>query len=229
MGDRSTKATQKAALGLAELVLLIALLLFGPAGTIRYVEGWTFLLLFSGASVSITIYLARRDPALLARRTQAGPVAERQTLQKVIQSLASIAFVSMMVIPALDRRFGWSRAPLPLVIAGDVFVLTGFLIVFLVFKENTFTSAVIEVADTQRVIETGPYAVVRHPMYLGALILLAGVPPALGSVVGLVTFVPFVGIIVWRLLEEERYLETHLTGYAAYRERTRYRLIPYVW
>ena len=118
---------------------------------------------------------------------------------------------------------------LPAVIVGYALVGLGFLIVFLVFRENTYTSSVIEVATEQRVIDTGPYAVVRHPMYVGGLVLTAGTPLALGSLVGLVTFVPFAAVIVWRLLDEERFLADYLVGYAAYRERTPYRLVPHVW
>jgi protein-S-isoprenylcysteine O-methyltransferase Ste14 len=221
--------TRKATWGLVQLVAVMGLLLFGPAGTLRFAEGWVFLALFSGASLVITIYLAKRDPALLERRLQAGPVAEKEWSQKFVQGFASIAFVSTLVVPALDHRFKWSRAPLPAEIVGDGLVGLGFLVVFLVFRENTYTSSVIEVAPEQRVIDTGPYAVVRHPMYVGGLVLVAGIPLALGSVVGLVTFPPFVAVIAWRLLDEERFLGSHLAGYAAYQAKTRHRLIPHVW
>ncbi len=229
MVDGAAEVTRKAMLGLAQLVIVIGLLVFAPAGTLRFVEGWVMLALFAGSSLAITVYLARKDPALLERRTQAGPVAEKEMSQKVIQGLAGVVFVSTIVVPALDHRFLWSRAPVYAVIAGDAFVALGFFMVFRVFKENTFTSSVIEVAAEQRVIETGPYARVRHPMYAGALVLIAGLPLALGSLVGLVTFVPFAAILVWRLLDEERYLVSHLPGYEAYRRRTRHRLIPHVW
>jgi len=221
--------TSKAVLGFANLVVVIGLALFASAGTVWFTEGWMFMALFFGASLAITVYLARRDPALLERRTQAGPVAEKEASQKVIQGLASVAFLSTIVVPAFDRRFGWSHMPLPAVIVGDALVGLGFLVVFLVFRENTFTSSVIEVATEQRVIDTGPYAVVRHPMYVGALVLVAGIPLTLGSLVGLLTFPPFVAIIVWRLKGEERFLVSNLPGYEAYCQKTRYRLIPHVW
>ncbi|HEY5145514.1 MAG TPA: isoprenylcysteine carboxylmethyltransferase family protein [Polyangiaceae bacterium] len=228
--DGDAAATRrKAGFGLAQLVVVIGLLLFVPAGTLRFVEGWVFLAVFFGASLAITVYLAKADPALLERRTQAGPAAEKERSQKIIQGFASLAFVSTVVVPALDRRCHWSHAPLPAVIAGDTLVALGFLLVFLVFRENTFTSSVIEVAAQQRVIDTGLYALVRHPMYLGGLVLIAGVPLALGSLVGLATIVPFAGVIVWRLLDEERFLVSRLAGYAAYRDKVRYRLIPHVW
>jgi protein-S-isoprenylcysteine O-methyltransferase Ste14 len=219
----------KATMGLTNLIVVLGLVLFGSAGTPRFVEGWVFLGLFAAVSLAITLYLARTDPALLARRTQAGPVAEKERSQKIIQGVASVTFVSTIIVPAFDHRFGWSHAPLAAVIAGDLLIALGFLIVFLVFRENTFTSAVIEVAAEQRVIDTGPYAVVRHPMYVGGLVLVAGIPLALGSVVGLVTFPPFAAVIAWRLLDEERFLMSHLAGYTAYREKVRHRLVPRVW
>ncbi|MGD0680129.1 MAG: isoprenylcysteine carboxylmethyltransferase family protein [Polyangiaceae bacterium] len=219
----------KAAAGLTNLVAVLGLLLFGSAGTLRFVEGWMLLGLFSGSSLAITLYLVRTDPALLARRTQAGPLAEKERSQKLIQGIASLFFLAMLGLPGLDHRFGWSHVPLPVALAGDGLVFVGFLVVFLVFRENTFTSSVIEVALEQRVIDSGPYAIVRHPMYAGALVLVAGIPMALGSVVGLAAFPPFAAVIVWRLLDEERFLLSRLPGYAAYRERVRYRLVPGVW
>ncbi len=219
----------KAALGLANLVVVLALFLFAPAGTVRWLQGWLLLGLFSGSSLAITVHLAHKDPALLRRRTQAGPFAEKERTQKVIQGLASISFLSTVIVPALDHRFGWSHTPWPVIAVGDALVLLAFLVVFLVFRENTFSSSVIEVAAEQRVIDSGPYAIVRHPMYAGALILVAGIPMALGSVVGVATFPPFVAIIVWRLLDEERFLVGHLPGYGAYCERTRRRLVPGIW
>ncbi len=219
----------KAAMGLANLVVVLALVLFGSAGTLRFVEGWVFLGLFAAASLAITLHLASKDPALLERRTQAGPVAEKERSQKIIQGVASVSFLSTVVVPALDHRFGWTHAPLVVAIVGDVLVGLGFALVFHVFRENTFASSVIEVAAKQRVIDSGPYAVVRHPMYAGALVLVAGIPMALGSLVGLATFPPFAAVIAWRLLDEERLLVGHLAGYATYRQRTRWRLIPGIW
>jgi protein-S-isoprenylcysteine O-methyltransferase Ste14 len=229
MEKANARVTVKAALGLAQLVFMLGLALFVPAGTIRFIEAWVFVALFFTASLAITVYLAKRDPALLARRTQAGPVAEKSGVQKVIQGVASLSFFATLVVPALDHRFGWSRAPWPAVVLGDVLVALGFLIVFRVFRQNTFTSSIIEVAAEQRVIDSGPYAIVRHPMYVGGLVLVLGIPLALGSVVGLVTFPPFAAVIVWRLLDEEKFLLGHLAGYAAYRQKTAYRLIPGLW
>jgi len=188
-----------------------------------------FLGTFFGASLAVTLYLMKHDPQLLARRVRAGPVAEQRPRQRLIQAIASAAFIAVIAVPALDRRFGWTQLGAPLVILGDVAVAVGFVIVFLSFRENSFASAVIEVGAAQKVIDTGPYAIVRHPMYAGALLLVAGIPPALGSLAGLIAFVPFAAAIIWRLLDEEAFLTAQLPGYAAYTRKTRYRLIPFVW
>jgi protein-S-isoprenylcysteine O-methyltransferase Ste14 len=229
MDEASRKLRRKAIQGLAQLTVVMGIAVFVPAGTWRYLEGWAFLFAFAGCSVVITRYLMKNDPKLLQRRVEAGPGAEKRTSQKVIQIFASVAFLSVIIAPALDHRFSWSRVPWWTVVAGDALVVLGFWIVFLVFRENSFTSAVIEVDAEQRVIDSGPYAHVRHPMYAGALLLLAGIPLALGSWWGLLTLVPFTGIIAVRLLDEERFLSKDLPGYAAYREKIRYRLIPRVW
>jgi protein-S-isoprenylcysteine O-methyltransferase Ste14 len=160
---------------------------------------------------------------------RAGVVAEKQISQKIVQGLAGVAFISTIVVPALDHRLRWSPAPAWASLAGDALVLLGFLAVFLIFKENTYTSGTIEVAVEQEVIATGPYALVRHPMYSGALVLLLGVGPALGSWWGLLTIVPMTGVIVLRLIDEERFLKEHLAGYTEYLGKVKYRLAPLLW
>jgi protein-S-isoprenylcysteine O-methyltransferase Ste14 len=184
----------------------------------------------SGASSAlITAYLWKKDPQLLERRINGGPGAEREKSQKLIQLLASIAFIGAMILPSLDHRFFWSAVPLPAVVVGDVVTALGFFIVFRVFKENSFTAATIEVAPDQTVISTGPYAIVRHPMYSGALVMLVGTPLALGSWWGLLMSVLMIFAIAWRALDEERFLRKNLSGYAEYCQRVRYRLVPFVW
>jgi len=219
----------KAFLGLFQLVLILAVMLFAPAWSFQYWQAWIFLLVFSISVFLITIYFLKNDPKLLESRTQAGPVAEQQKRQKIIQSLASLFFILPFVISSLDHRFGGSQVPTPLVIVGDLLVVLGLWIVFQVFRENTFTSATIEVQEEQRVISTGPYALVRHPMYAGAFIMLLGIPLALGSWWAFVPVILLYAAIVWRLLEEEKFLDGSLPGYREYRQRVRYRLIPFIW
>lgn len=207
----------------------MAAIIFLPAWTFDYWQGWIFLTVFSASVLAITIYLMKNDPKLLERRTNAGPGAEQQRSQNVIQSLAAAAFVAMFVVSALDHRFAWSTVPLYVSALGDILVALGLYFVFLVFKENTFAAGTIEVGTEQKVIATGPYAIVRHPMYIGALVMLVGVPLALGSWWGLFAIVPMTLVIVWRLLDEERFLAKNLAGYKEYQGKVKSRLLPLIW
>jgi protein-S-isoprenylcysteine O-methyltransferase Ste14 len=219
----------RAWLALVILAVVMGLLLFVPAGTIRYWHAWVYLSIFTGASAFTTLYLMRKDPALLERRLHGGPTAEKEPAQKIIMLGTSIGFVALLVVPALDHRFGWSAVPLGGVLAGDVLVVIGFHLISRVYRENTFTSATIEITENQRVISTGPYAIVRHPMYASALLYVLGTPLALGSYWGLVPVSVMMPLLVWRLVDEERLLARHLPGYADYQKRVRYRLVPFVW
>jgi len=169
------------------------------------------------------LYLMKNGPALLARRSRR---AQKETSQKIIMSFAKIAFVALLVVSALDHRFRWSSVPPPAVLAAEVLVAMGFYLIFLVYKENPFTAAIIQVEKEQKVISTGPYAIVRHPMYSGALLMRLATPPALGSWWGLVVFIPMLPFLIWRLFDEEKYLSKNLSGYAEYCKRVRSRLIP---
>jgi protein-S-isoprenylcysteine O-methyltransferase Ste14 len=220
---------RKTVFGFTQLIVAMAIALFGPAWTLEYWQAWAYLLVFFGSAAIITFYLWRNDPGLLERRIEAGPTAEKQTLQKLIQAVAAITFIGFLVVPSIDHRFAWSHVPVPVAIAGDVLVVIGFFIVFRVFKENSFSAATIGVSTGQKVISTGPYSVVRHPMYAGALVLLLGTPLALGSWWGLVLMIPMSVVLALRLLDEEKFLERNLPGYTEYRQRVRYRLVPYVW
>lgn len=216
--------------GLSFLTVVMVAAIFLATGTANYWQGWVFISVFFLSSTAITVYLALKDLKLLQRRVKAGPVSESEKSQKIIQSFSSLLFLSVIVVPALDHRLGWTTGlPTGFSIAGDLLVAFGFYLVFVVFRENTFTSSVIEVSNDQKVVSTGPYAVVRHPMYAGALLLLLGISPALGSWWGLLTLIPFLMILVWRLLDEEKFLDKNLEGYIAYRKKVKYRLIPFIW
>ena len=216
----------KAWVSLAALDVVLGILLFVPAGTIDFWQAWVYLAVFSVCAAAITLYLMKYDPALLERRMSGGPTAEKEPTQRVIMTVISVAYIAMFVVSGLDRRYNWSDVPLPVVIGGNVLVVVGFVIEFLVFRENSFTSATIEVDERQTVISTGPYALVRHPMYDGGLLMLLGTPLALGSWWALVAFLPIAVGIVWRMRDEERFLKQHLPGYAEYCARVRSRLIP---
>jgi protein-S-isoprenylcysteine O-methyltransferase Ste14 len=216
-------------LGFAALLAVMGLAIFVPAGEVDFWQGWVLLGVFGGASGLITAWLWRHDKALLERRVKAGPGAESEPGQNAIQGLASIVFLSVLAVPGLDHRFGWSHVPLGMVLVGDALTAIGFLVVFLVFRQNTFTAGTIEVAEGQRVIDTGPYAVFRHPMYSGALVMFVGMPLALGSWWDLLASAGLLPVLVMRLLSEERFLTAHLDGYADYLGRVRQRLVPLIW
>lgn len=215
--------------GLLVLILVMATLLFITAWTLDYWQAWVFLSVYSVSSLAITLYLMIRDRKLLLRRMSGGPAAEKQPAQRVIMSFASLVYIGLIVVPALDHRLAWSCMPAVVSVVGDLFVALGFLAVFFVFKENTFSSATIEATSDQRVISTGPYAMIRHPMYAGGLVLLLGIPIALGSWWGLLLFAAVIPAIIWRLIDEERFLVRNLSGYAEYQTIVRHRLIPLVW
>ena len=166
----------RALMGFIFLFLVIASVLFGLSGTLHDGRAWAMLAMFFGCAGIITVWLWFRDKALLERRVKAGPGSEPDPMQNVVQAVAGLVFLATFAVPGLDRRFGWSHAPLAVSLAGDGMIAIGFLIVFLTFRENTFTAGTIEVAEGQHVIDSGPYAVVRHHMYAGALVMIAGIP-----------------------------------------------------
>jgi protein-S-isoprenylcysteine O-methyltransferase Ste14 len=220
---------KKALDGLLLLLLVMAALLFGPAGTFHYWQAWTFLAVYFAASFALTFYLMKNDPALLRRRMSGGPFAEKEPVQKIIMVFMSLGFIGLLVVPALDHRFAWSHMPPLVALAGDVLVGLGLLGIFFVFRENSFASATIELAQDQKVISSGPYALVRHPMYAAGLVMMLGMSIALGSVWGPSIIAAMIPVLIWRLLDEEKFLASNLPGYVEYRNRTRYRLIPLVW
>ncbi len=215
--------------GLAFLLGAVAAMIFLPAGTLSYPQGWTFLGLFGGCVLVVTLYLIVKDQALLERRTRAGPIAETDARQKALQGAASMAFIAIFIVSAIDHRLGWARPGSWVERVGDVLVALGLFVVWLVFRENTFTAGTIEVAPNQKVISTGPYSLVRHPMYSGAFLMLTGTPLALGSYWGLVPVGVLMLVIIARLLEEERFLAASLPGYSAYLRAVHTRLAPFIW
>jgi len=205
-----------------------ALLFFAPAGTFAYWQAWVYIFVTVALSSALFAYLRRKDPALMERRRR-GPGAEKQTAQKLLHYLAIFVFASTLVVSSFDHRFSWSRVPLAVEIAGYAILALGYLIYFRVFSENSYSGATIEVSPGQTVISTGPYAIVRHPMYAGLLMMLLGTPLALGSWWGVLMLVPMALDIALRIRYEEQFLVANLAGYAAYCRKIRYRLIPSIW
>jgi protein-S-isoprenylcysteine O-methyltransferase Ste14 len=219
----------RAWLALVVVAGVMCALLFGAAGTTQYWQAWVYVAIFLGASILTTLYLMKRDPALLARRLRGGPMFEKEGTQRIIMVFISLGFIAVLVVPALDHRFWWSTVPVWGVVLGDILVAIGFYLIFLVYRANTFTSAVIEVAADQKVISTGPYAVVRHPMYASGSLYMLGTPLALGSYWGFLALAAMAPFLLWRVLDEERILTRDLPGYAEYRQRVRHRLVPFIW
>jgi protein-S-isoprenylcysteine O-methyltransferase Ste14 len=222
-------SNKRAFAGFTFLLLVMAALLFIPAWTANYWQAWTFLAVFGASAFAITLYLMARDPKLLERRVHAGPMAEKETSQQIIQTITAIGFCAVLVVSALDYRL--VRTPLPAYVslAGDALVALAFLTIFFVYKENTFASATIELAPEQKVISTGLYKLVRHPMYMGAFLLFVGMPLSLGSLWGLLVIALMLPALIWRLLNEENFLVKNLPGYAEYQNTVRHRLVPFLW
>ena len=202
---------------------------FIPAGTLNYWQGWAYVAAWVICSGAYTVYVARHDPALLKRRTQAGISHEKEPAQKIIIFFLFIPFIALAVLPPLDFRFRWSSMPWYGAAFGDILIVVSFYIFYLVSKVNTYAAANIRVEEGQKVVSHGMYGFVRHPMYLGALFLLVGTPLALGSWWSLLLIPLFVPILYFRIANEEKVLARDLPGYTEYTRKVRYRLIPGVF
>jgi protein-S-isoprenylcysteine O-methyltransferase Ste14 len=222
--------SKRAWTGFVQFQAALALLIFLPAWSLRFWEAWVYWTVFSLCVLFITRYFLERDPALIERRLNVGPAAEHEQTQKIVQAAASVLLCAVFVAAGLDHHFRWS---IPIdalwVLVADGLVAAGFLVIFLVFRENSHASAIVEVESGQHVVETGPYRVVRHPMYAGAAVLFMATPVALGSLWALLPAAALSAALVVRLRDEERYLSEHLPGYTRYREAVRHRLLPGIW
>ena len=207
-------------------LLLVALLLFLPAGTIRYPGGLLFLCLLFVSMLLMGIVMLARARDLLAKRLDA---KEKQAAQKGVQSLAGLVFIAGFILAGLDFRFGWSTVPLPVVITASVLFLIGYALYAEVMRENAYLSRTIKVEEGQTVISTGLYAVVRHPMYLASVLMFLSIPLVMGSWYALIPFAFYPVLMVVRILDEEKLLTAELSGYEEYTRKVRYRLIPFVW
>jgi protein-S-isoprenylcysteine O-methyltransferase Ste14 len=210
-------------------ILFMAVLLFAPAGTFDYWQAWVFIAVFIVGTMVPTVYLAVRYPDALQRRMKSGPWSETRLVQRLITIALLLTVVAVGVVSALDHRFGWSTVPIAVVVIGNVAVLAGLGLAELVIIQNNYAAATITVEQDQPVVSTGLYGIVRHPMYVGALIMMAGMPLALGSYWGLLTLVPGVFVFAARIADEEKALREDLDGYVDYTEKVRYRLVPGLW
>jgi protein-S-isoprenylcysteine O-methyltransferase Ste14 len=207
-------------------------LVSGAAGPTAYWQVEVFAVVWVAFCLPILFHLLTH-PILLRRRARIVSVAEPEPRQRIIAALLVLCVLALFAVSlvsgGLDYKLGRASVPVPIVLLGDLLVAGGLILVWLVFRVNTYAAATVTVEPEQPVISTGPYALVRHPMYSGGLLLFLSVPLALGSWLGLVLFPPILVLIIWRLKNEERYLSTHLPGYRDYCARVTHRLIPYIW
>jgi protein-S-isoprenylcysteine O-methyltransferase Ste14 len=219
------KGAVSAALGL----VAFGLMLFLPAGTFHYWQAWVFLAVFAFYTWIPSVYLVRKNPAALERRMHAGPLAETRTLQQIVSTVVFICFPAMLVVSALDHRFGWSPVPTTVTVVGDTLVAVGLGVAMLVVAQNGYAAANITIESGQTLVSTGLYGLVRHPMYSGSVIMMVGVPLALDSYWGLVFVIPALVALALRIRDEEELLQQQLSGYREYEQQVHYRLVPFVW
>jgi protein-S-isoprenylcysteine O-methyltransferase Ste14 len=214
--------------GLVEFVVF-GLMLFVPAGTSNYWQAWVFLVIVGVSAWTPTVYLLHTNPVALQGRMSGGPTAEPRLAQKAVIAGLYLSLALMVVVSVLDHRFGWSSVPTAICLVGDVLVAVGLGVVGLVIIQNSYAASTVQVQAGQKVVSTGLYGLVRHPMYTGNVIMLIGIPLALGSYWGLVFVVPGLIVLACRIRDEEKLLREQLAGYREYTEAVRYRLVPLMW
>ncbi len=227
MTQQEMKALKKKiALRFSLIPLFLGLIVLLPAGTLWFWQVYVYFTVLILPMTFVLFYFLKNDPKFLERRTRA---REKEKQQMLISIFSTAVFLTGFIVPGLDRRYGWSTVPVFIVIAADIIVLFGYLIIFFVFRQNSYASRIIEVDKNQKVISTGLYGVIRHPMYIGVIIMFLSTSIALGSYWGLIPFAVLPAILVLRILNEEKVLSNNLQGYKEYCKKTRYRLIPYIW
>ena len=207
-------------------VAVTALVLFLPAGSFNYWQAWVFMAVLFTPAIVILAYFLKHDPEFLERRLR---YREKETSQQKLIIVTDLILLIGIFIPGLDYRYGWSNVPVWLVIASDIVVFLAYMFIFFVFRENSYASRIVEVDKKQKVISTGPYAIVRHPMYATLIPMYLCVPLALGSYPALIFFAPIIVVIILRIFDEEKLLLRNLKGYREYTKKVRYRLIPGIW
>lgn len=227
--SEKTDKTRSAISAVARLVVgipMIGAMLFLPAGTIRYWQAWVWMAALLIPMVLSLLYLLGTDPKLLERRTR---MNETRSPQKWIIAASTLYLLFVFILPGFDVRYGWSNVPAWLCLAADGVVLASYSLYILVLRTNTFASRVIEVEQGQQVITSGPYAFVRHPMYLAMSLMMTATPLALGSYWATLPSLLFILLLAARAKNEEELLQKELKGYTEYMQKTRYRLFPGIW
>lgn len=221
-----TSVTVKAVAGMIISIIFIAAVLFLPAGSLSFWEAWFYCGIVFIPMFFVMIYFLIKDPAFIERRLN---FKEKEKEQKLIIKIGNILFLSGFLIPGFDYRYNWSEVNQTTVLIFGAFALIGYIIVIITFMANSYASRVVEVVDGQKIITTGIYSIIRHPMYLGVLIMYLSTPFVLGSLWSLIPFSLIIPILILRILNEEKVLKSELPGYTEYCSRTRKRLIPYLW
>ena len=207
--------------------LTVGICFFWPAGTFQYWEAWVFIGFFSSMMLGMTMYLLKNDPQLLERRLDRG---ESRQDQKLVIILSTLILLPIFLLPGFDHRYNWSNVPMVVVFLGDLIVLASYYLFFRVLKENSYASRVVKVEkEVQKAITTGPYAIVRHPMYFAIIIMFGAIPVATGSYWGVLPVIPLILLLAFRVRDEEKLLVEELEGYAEYMKQTRYRIFPGIW
>jgi protein-S-isoprenylcysteine O-methyltransferase Ste14 len=204
----------------------VVLVIFLPAGSLKFRTGWLFIGVLFTAMIFVLTWLLVKDPALLAKRLK---TKEKEKPQKAYLILSIIVLLFTFIIPGLDYRFHWSDVPVPVVVISTVIMMAGYVIFFAVMRQNTYASRVIEIQQGQKLIDTGLYSLVRHPMYLGASILYVPVPLVLGSWYALIPAALIPILLIIRIMNEEKVLVNGLKGYPEYMKKVKYRIIPFIW
>jgi protein-S-isoprenylcysteine O-methyltransferase Ste14 len=225
-GDELKNLLRKIIIRISLLPIFLLFLTLLPAGTFNYWQVYVYIAFLVIPIILVIFYFLKNDPQFLERRTK---TKEKEKTQRIIQIISSLFFLSAFIVSGFDHRFGWSHIPLYMILLANVVSLLGYLIVFLVFKQNSYASRVIEVDSNQKVITTGMYSAIRHPMYVGVIFMWTPIPIALGSFWGLIPIATIPVALVFRILNEESVLIRELPGYKEYCQKTKYRLIPFIW
>ena len=207
-------------------LLLVGLILFWPAGGFDYWEGWLFIALLFIPMLLLGVVLYLKAPALLKKRLNAN---EKESTQKGVVGISALLFLVGFILAGLDHRFEWTSVPMAVVVCAAMTLLLSYAMYAEVMRENAYLSRTVEVTEGQSVVDTGLYGVIRHPMYTSTILLFLSIPLVLGSWVAFLCFLPYPVVIVIRLKNEEELLEKELNGYKEYKERVKYRLIPFIW
>ncbi len=220
------KLKKNAFAGVIIVPLVLGAVIFLSAWSFNFWQAWVFLVAYTITTGQMVFSLMKNDPALLERRMKGGPRAEQRPAQRIIMWCMSTAFVALFVVSGLDHRFGWSHVSMPFVIVGDLLFALSFYLFNLVFRENSFAAATIKISEGQKVISTGPYGIIRHPMYFAGMLFIVSIPLALASFWALLVVLPTLPFMGWRIADEEKMLVTELEGYSEYCQKVKYRVIP---